>query len=594
MNLVFDIEADGLNPNQIFCIVAIDVDTLQIYKYDIDHIKEGILFLSKASKLIGHNIIGYDIPVINRLWNNYDPFSTTPILGDIPIVDTLVLSRLFNPTREGGHGLESWGYRLNYIKGDYKHSEDAWDNYCPEMLEYCIRDVKLNRRVYEALKKESKGFSRQSVKLEHDVAAIINQQREDGFLLDVKAATMLSAELNDKLVAVTKDVQDTFKPKTTYRILRPSFTKDGSVSRLAKDLNGEGARLTEEEHQIMIQNKEVRREFKKSFNLGSRKQIGDYLMSVGWKPKKFTNTGQPIVDEPTLLNIKDIPEAKKIASFLTLQKRVAQINSWIKLVEDHDDRVHGYVNSNGAVTGRMTHSYPNMAQIPGTYSPYGKECRSCWIVPKGYKLVGIDASQLELRCLAHYMNDRGYVDEIINGDIHTTNQNLARLESRNQAKTFIYALIYGAGDEKLGTVVGRGRKSGKELRERFSDNLPSFKALKDRVAREAKKGYVKGLDGRKLKIRFEHAALNTLLQGAGAIIMKQALTIFNNDILSRGLDARFVANVHDEWQLEVREDQASFVGELGVKALRAATAPLNLDCPLDGEYNVGTNWAETH
>ena len=219
-----------------------------------------------------------------------------------------------------------------------------------------------------------------------------------------------------------------------------------------------------------------------------------------------------MVDEKILSKITHIPEAQLIAEFLMLQKRTAQISSWLKEVKE-DDRVLGYVNSNGAVTGRMTHSNPNMAQIPSVTADYGKECRACWTVPKGYKLVGIDASQLELRMLAHYMNDEDYINEIINGDIHSTNQKLAGLKSRDQAKTFIYALIYGAANKKLGTVAGGSGELGKKLRESFFNNMPSFRNLATRVERSSSKGYIKGVDGRKLIIRRKHAALNTLLQG---------------------------------------------------------------------------------
>ena len=168
-----------------------------------------------------------------------------------------------------------------------------------------------------------------------------------------------------------------------------------------------------------------------------------------------------------------------------LQKRIAQIKSWLDELDAKDNRVRGYVNPNGTITGRMTHRGPNMAQVPSVSSVYGSEC-TCWIVPKNYKLVGIDASGLELRMLAHYMNDKEYTNEIINGDIHTANQKLAGLESRDQAKTFIYALIYGA-DEKLDLWQG-SRRTGKKLRESFISNLPSFKNLRNRIEREASKG----------------------------------------------------------------------------------------------------------
>ena len=290
--------------------------------------------------------------------------------------------------------------------------------------------------------------------------------------------------------------------------------------------------------------------------------------------------------------ITDIPEAELIKEHFLLQKREGQIRSWLEKVE-LDDRVHGFVIPNGTITGRMTHRDPNMAQVPSVSSPYGKECRACWTVPKGYKLVGIDASGLELRMLAHYMSDEDYTNEIINGDIHTANQQLAGLESRNQAKTFIYALLYGAGDEKLGSVAGGGRRTGERLRQSFFNNLPSFANLKNQVTGVVvERDYLKGLDGRKLIVRSEHSALNTLLQGAGAIVMKQALVLLQEKI--KDLDAHFVANVHDEWQIEVREDQAEQVGQLGVEAIREAGEILELKCPLDGEYKIGDDWSETH
>jgi DNA polymerase I-like protein with 3'-5' exonuclease and polymerase domains len=235
-----------------------------------------------------------------------------------------------------------------------------------------------------------------------------------------------------------------------------------------------------------------------------------------------------------------------------------------------------------------------MAQVPNLSAPYGKECRACWIVAPGYKLVGVDASGLELRMLAHYMKDERFKDEILHGDIHSANQKLAGLESRNQAKTFIYALLYGAGDAKLGSVVGGNKRDGTELRKRFFDNLPAFKHLKDTVGRAASKGFLKGLDGRKLYVRSEHAALNTLLQSAGAIVMKQAMIGLNQLIKLNTLDAHFVCNVHDEWQLEVKESVADSTGQLGVDAIKQSGEELELFCPLDGEYKIGDNWSETH
>jgi DNA polymerase-1 len=576
MDLVFDIETDDLKATLVHCIVAQDMDTGEIFKFPPDKLSEGYELLTKADTLIGHNIIGFDIPMVEK-FGGVD-------LSHIPVIDTLVLSRLFNPNREGGHSLEKWGYKLGYHKIDFSD----YLNYSKEMMDYCVRDVQLNAVVLKKLREESKGFSKQCIAIEQGVARIMKQQEVNGFKFDLQSALLLLAELREKKQVIEDEVHNTFKPKwVDDKLVTPYIKKDGDLSKRG---------LTDDEYKRCIDTnnfKPFMRQTLQVFNLGSRKQIGEYLIDFGWKPERFTPTGQPIVDEKTLSAITHIHEAKLIADFLLLQKRIAQVDSWVEGVQE-DGRVHGFVIPNGAITGRMTHRNPNMAQVPAIYSPYGKECRACWTVEEGNVLIGVDASGLEIRMLAHYMNDEEYTNEILNGDIHTANQKLAGLESRNQAKTFIYALLYGAGDAKLGSVANKGRAAGKGLRERFFANLPSFKSLTGRVQTEAKGGFVKALDGRKLTVRSEHSALNTLLQGAGAIVMKKALIIFDGYIKERNLDAIFVANVHDEWQLDCAQEHAELVGRAGVEAIIQAGRDLNLNCPLDGDYNVGNNWSETH
>ena len=328
------------------------------------------------------------------------------------------------------------------------------------------------------------------------------------------------------------------------------------------------------------------------FNLGSRQQIGRYLQHFGWKPKEFTDKGNVIVNESVLTGV-DMPEAQQIAEYLMLQKRVAQVQSWVDAIEI-DGRVRGYVNPIGAVTGRMTHSKPNMAQVPASYSPYGTECRQLWTVPSGYKLVGMDASGLELRMLAHYMNDYDYTEEVISGDIHTANQKSAGLATRDQAKTFIYAFLYGAGDEKIGTIVGGGKGTGRTVKKKFLDNTPALKSLRERVTTASKRGYLVGIDGRRIWVRSEHSALNTLLQGAGAIIMKKALVLLDEYAILKGIDYKIIGNIHDEIQSEVHEKDAKVFGEIAVMAIKEAGEKFNLNCPLDGAYKIGGNWNETH
>ena len=576
MQLVFDIETDDLDATKIHCIVAQDVDTKAIHTFTPDNLQAGYEFLTTADTLIGHNIIGFDIPMVHK-FSNVD-------LSKIPVIDTLVLSRLFNPNREGGHSLEKWGYKLGYHKIEFSD----YLNYSEDMLNYCIRDVELNAVVLEELRKESKGFDKECIAIEQRIADIIKQQEVNGFKFNTEHGLLLLAELREKKQSIEDEVHSTFKPKwVDDKLVTPFIRKDGELSKRG---------LTDDEYNRCISTQDMNPFMRKElveFNLGSRKQIGEYLMDFGWKPDRFTPTGQPIVDEKTLSAITHIHEANLIAQFLLLQKRIAQIDSWIESTEE-DGRVHGFVIPNGAITGRMTHRSPNMAQVPSSHSPYGKECRACWIVEEGNVLLGVDASGLEIRMLAHYMADKEYTNEIINGDIHTSNQQLAKLESRDKAKTFIYALMYGAGDEKLGKVVGGSTADGKRARQYFFDNKPTFKSLRDRVQRASAKKYLKGLDGRKLYVRNQHSALNTLLQGAGAIVMKKALVLLDDILKLNGVEYKFVANIHDEWQIEVKESQADFVGGLAVDSIVKAGEYFNLRCPLDGEYKTGVNWSETH
>ena len=595
MNLVFDIETDGLDPHKIFCISTIDVDTQEQKNFDVSNVCNGLAYLMQADKLIGHNIIGFDIPAIKKLYR--------VDLSDKKIVDTLVLSRLFNPVR-ASHSLEAWGYKLGFQKIDF----DKYDKYSEEMMEYCANDVQLNLKVYEALKRESKGFTSESVNLERDTYKVITKQREHGFMLDVTLAQKLLEEFEKEIKLTEKEVHKTFKPRIDRRVIYPQHTKDGVLRKMGLDTKGKQTRLTDDEYDIFDkgQSDTVVRESEEPFKLGSRQQIGEYLQQFGWKPKEFTPTGQPKVDEKILNKVKDIPEATLIAKYLMLQKRIAQVSSWLtflpeNLIENSEGcvelsaRVHGSVITNGTITGRMSHRDPNMAQIPSLASPYGKECRSCWTVADKFKLVGIDASGLELRMLAHYLNDEEFTDDIINGDIHTANQKRAGLKSRNQAKTFIYAFLYGAGDAKIGSVIGGNKAEGKRVKQSFLANFGTLKTFRNRITREAEQnGFIKGLDGRKIFIRSAHAALNSLLQGAGAIVMKRALVIFDELIKENNLLANCVANVHDEWQVEVLEEEAEQLGQLGVDAIRAAGVYYNLNCPLDGEYKIGGNWSETH
>jgi len=556
--VVFDIETT-LNADKIWCIICKHDKTYYQFT-DGKNLHRFEEFAKETKEFIGHNIIGFDVPVVNKFFGK-------DLFTNCKITDTLVLSRLLNPVIDGGHSLKNWGTKLGQAKIEFEQFEYLSD----DMLKYCRNDVELTERLYKFLIRKIADFG-ESVQLEHDVARIIQTQHDKGFKLDIINAYGLQAKFQEDMNDLTTKVRKTFPP---LRLEEEFIPKSNNKSRGYV----KGVPFIKVKH--------------KEFNLGSRQQIAERLVMLGWKPKKKTDKGHIIVDEKVLSQIKDIPEAKLINRFLMLQKRIAQVSSWIEAVRE-DGRVHGKVITNGTITGRMSHQSPNMAQVPAVYSPYGKECRGLWTIDKGYKLVGVDASGLELRMLAHYMNDKDYINEVINGDIHTSNQIAAGLESRDEAKTFIYAFIYGAGNRKIGSIIGGSERDGERIKEKFLRATPSLRRLREKVERVAQRRWVRGIDQRKIIIRHPHAALNTLLQGAGACVMKKALTLLEEYVITKRIRAFPVVNVHDEFQYEVQSDRADEFGRLAVQSIRDAGDLLNVRCPLNGEYKIGNNWSETH
>lgn len=568
--IVLDIETN-LAHNHIWLVVTKDIDTKEIKTWKAASNLSA--YLKDATLIIGQNILAFDARLLNSIWK------TKMSLNQC--YDTLVVSRLLEPSRENGHSLASWGTTLGLEKIDYEavwrfmfdrretYKGECYDVVHMGLLEtYCKRDVEVTEKLFHELEAQlaAKKFSNESVQLEHKVAAIISKQEQNGFKLDVIYATTLLASIKGKLDSLYEEMQRRWPPVVVERISEKTGKqlKDGVVT----------------------------------FNPGSRKQIGEKLIELGWKPEKHTEHGQPMVDEGVLSKIA-IPEAKPIVEYLMLQKRVAQITSWLEAV-GKDGRVHGKVVTNGAVTGRMTHSSPNMAQVPNAGSIYGPECRECWTVEEGNVLVGADASGLELRMLAHYMKDVNYVRTVCEGsskdgtDVHTINQRAAGLPTRDAAKTFIYAFLYGAGDAKIGSIVGGSSRAGGKLKSDFLAKTPALAKLITKVKAVAATGAVPGLDGRQVWVRSEHAALNSLLQSAGAIVMKQALVIFHNKVFVNKWPIKLVANVHDEFQLETSEKYGTIVGEAMVQSIVEAGEHFNLRCPLAGEYKIGRNWRETH
>ncbi len=544
--ITIDLETN-LSHNTIWCAgVQKHKEDTATLTFDSEPLKQ---MLSTADGLVGHNIIFFDQPVLKTCWQ---------VDVDVPVWDTLVMARLLDPTPVGGHSLKEWGKRIGIGKMDFD-VEDFDGGYTDEMGEYCKRDVEVTTKLYKylttALKK--KGFSDLSVKLEHEVAEITAQQVANGFKLDVPVATQWQTEMSDRIDEISSELQERFPPIVTIRVSEKT-----------------GKRLKDSVEQ---------------FNVGSRQQIAKRLSKLGVKWKKKTPSGAPMVDESTLAEI-DLPEAKLCAEYLGLVKLKGMVDSWLKYVDPETHRIHGYVNSCGAVTGRMTHNKPNLAQIPSL-----KIARECFTVEDGNVLVGCDASGLELRCLAHYMNDDNYTKQILEGDIHSFNQHAAGLPERFMAKTMIYGLIYGAGDAKLGQIVGGGAKEGKKIRDTFLTQLPALRNLIEKakgIAQRTKR--INGIDGRMIKVDEDYKVLNRLLQSCGAIVMKVAVRNCCHKLDELGIFYKLVAQVHDEVQIEARPEDAEVVGQVARQAIIDAGVELNMRCPMDAEYRIGANWSATH
>ncbi len=593
MKIVIDIEADGLliAAKNVWCVVIQNLDDGNIDTFrpeDEDFAVTISEYFNDAEAIIGHNIMMYDLPLLKKLYGiNYNPSK---------VIDTQLISRVLEPDRENGHSLKAWGIRLGNVKSDFTD----FTKYTEEMLEYCIQDVKVTSSLYKFITSDI-NLSDKYITLEHEFAYIISQQILAGFGFDVEGAEKLYSELvieYDNIKSELASIMPKIANKNHYNTV---VKKNALISENSESYTySAGGKVKTKEFTYIEPNPT------------SRQQLAAWLISKGWKPKSFTETGLPEVNEKTLADFATI-ESTKAVRMLRLQKQLGMLkdgqSGWIKCYHQQGTgRIHGDVITNGANTGRCTHSNPNVSQV----DKKDLRMRALWIPREQWHLVGIDAASLELRVLAHYLSyyDDGLFATLVStGDVHTHNQQTFGLQKRDSAKTMIYALIYGAGDKKLGTiamsdigVVERDEakliKAGRVLRQRVIDDFSGYKELLEDVKNIFKsRGFLVGLDKRPLHPRKEYSALNLLIQSGGAIIMKQAqvnsLKLFKDNNLQLGIDYNYVGSIHDEAQIEVKANP-DLIGELFVRAIENTKQDFNLKCDMAGEYKVGKNWSLTH
>lgn len=608
---VADLETDGLLPEvtriHILAMKNVETGEVLVYRHNDreDSICMGLEFLEETTgrgELVAfHNGIGYDLRVIQKLYPQWR-------INQASTVDTLVLARAFWPEIKkhdfrrkalgkmpgnliGRHSLEAWGYRLGCHKAGYA---GGWEQWSQEMEDYCLQDLEVTEALLRRLMKHS-SWGQLVCEVEQKTEAILLRQTERGVEFDEAGAASLYSRIAAEREEVRRQLREVFPP---------FYLPDGQSTFVPRR---DHAKLG------YVQGAPLRKVKLVEFNPGSRNHIALMLKRRhGWQPTEFTDTGEPKLDDE-VIGALPYPEAKLLARFLLLEKRAGQIaegdEAWLKHVKG--GVIHGRVTSVGTVTGRMSHQKPNLAQVPKVGSPFGEECRALFRARPGWVWVGCDADALELRVMAHFMaryDGGAYIKTVLEGDksqgtdMHTLNMRALGITSRDTAKTWFYAWLYGGGAEKLGLILtgkhGQAKK-GQAAKTAFLRALPALGQLVGLVQSTAKtKGRLRGMDGRVIPCRSAHSAVNALFQSAGAVAMKVALVILDEKLQSLGLlpgrDYEFVLNVHDEWQIETKEEHVETISREAPAAIAAAGEKLGFRCPLAGNAQVGRTWAETH
>ena len=662
-HLVFDIETNGLLDRKdlkIHCIVAQDVETGDVKGFGPGEIAQGLLYISTATRLIGHNITRFDLPALERRFPEwrfkgelYDTFLASRLIFASNMYErSIALQRSAGRSKEArearlpskylkAHSLASWGYRLQLKKSTYLEKKGgAQEEYTPELGDYCRRDVLLNTRLYKRLleKSSQRGWdicSEESILCESQVGYIIGQQERNGIRFNTDAAVELAATLQGRREELKLELRETFHPWYAA-----AGTQKGECEELRQLTEGvEGLARYSMPRRSMVEKPTTKRPwpvrrakdvpFTKikliEFNPGSTQHIAKRLTALyGWKPTEILDSGEVEVTKAILAGL-DYPPIPQLIEYLTVNKRLGQISegkqAWLKHVTP-EGLIFGRVHPTGTRTSRMSHYRPNLAQTPKCGKPYGSECRALFSptrAAEGWVQVGADASGIELRMLAHRMaffDNGAFGLVLLQGDPHSDWMKLTGIYIRDNQKTFTYALLYGSGDENLGMILlydwrsayeqgitkkkpptnRYARALGKAARSKLLQGLPALDMLLEKCREAHKRGWIRALDGRVLRCKTEHGALNDLLQSDAAIAMKHALVIFDWAMSNNGHKHvfRYMLNVHDEWQFETEPSHANAVGMVACDSMRLAGEQLGIRVPLTGEYKIGNNWKECH
>ena len=591
--IVIDIETDGLRPTKIWCCCCYNPEMKSFTNFHEDTKEDCKAFLESQELVVGHNICMFDLPVLKKLWG--------VTLKPSQIYDTVVMSRLACPKRESGHSLKEWGIKL----GVYKEHYEDWTQWTPEMEAYCEQDCKVCYAIYKRLQVELQGFSKLSKDLEHRSQLILSKQHWDGFEFDMDSAVALKNKMMSEYFPLIQKLQKAFPPR---KVLVSQY-------KARRKQNGElcstSARIIQKPCVEPTDVPDVYNVYEyKEFIIDSpseiRERLAPYWHPVIWnKPTKTGQVTAKVCDENLETVDDNAPEAiKDIVRCKILKSRSTLVQSFIDAVWE-DGRMHGDVISVGASSHRMAHRNPNLGNVASPKSLYGKECRALFIAPKGKVIVGCDLAGIQLRALAHYVNDKELISQILEGDIHT---HLAKVyglipdnatpeeikKARSRGKTITYAILMGAGAKKIGNLAGGDEALGRAIMKRLESGIKGWKKFKNHIEMRAKIGYFTAIDGRRVSLTNAHLGMSHYLQSFEQAIMKYALYLFNKKLTKACIDYKQLVVVHDEVEVECNPEDAEFVGKTIQESYKESGEFFKVRLPLDGEYKIGSNWLEVH
>lgn len=619
---VLDIETDGLNPTLVWVLVASNMMTGE--EVIITNMNEMFFWIEERRKegcaFVFHNGLHFDGPVLNKL--------VETILSPNCLIDTLVMSQVYNPSIEGGHALEAWGIRLNFPKIEH----EDWSILSPEMIERCRGDVELTKRVYGYLcrKMNSLGFSEMALKLEHYAWAQLRRQRLNGFHYDYRRSLEFQADLQREADTLKADLMVHFPP-----VLEP--VKEYKQARKANgDWNALYLENVERYPRLVLRADGGYTAWDYVvFDPASSPQRVAKLLELGWIPQEFTpktdkgGGGSPQPTRKGKLSpslqafVEDCEKdgsdkGKKViclVDWMKIATIISMLNTWQNAYNEDTGCIHGQLWL--ANTHRYKHSGPNTANAPavkegeekvdgkvvkkwpimGRAGGWAYECRDLWTTRDRRKrrCVGVDAKGIQLRILAEYLDDANFTAAILSEDPHAANARMMGLPGRGIAKTITYAIVMGAGDGRIALEARISLPQAKENKEKFFAKVPGLKNLINRLKSQQKKsGRIKLCDGSYILVDQPHTVIPYLLQGDESKIMKKVMLLVDAECRRRGLDVLQAGFVHDELQYDVAEEDVDAFVALLPGCFAAAGEFFSYRIPIECDAKVGLSWAETH